>query len=65
MKSFKDVGRKAFGNHGKVMVEVLLVVTQTGFVTSYVYFIYSQLHGVFAYYGIETEPWHFGKFTMV
>ena len=40
-RSYKDVGRKAFGKAGKTIVEILLVVTQVGFVMAYVYFLSS------------------------
>ena len=56
-RSYKDLGKKAFGVNGRRFVEVLLVVTQTGFVMAYIYFIYSQLITVFAFFGITVAPW--------
>ena len=56
-RSYKDVGRKALGKAGKNIVEILLVTTQVGFVMAYVYFISSQLIGVFSFFGITTYEW--------
>ena len=40
-----DIGYAAFGNKGKITSEILLVLSQFGFCTAYVYFIASQLGG--------------------
>ena len=43
--SFPEMGFKAYGKPGKVFVEVVLVASQFGFCTAYVYFIASQIGG--------------------
>ena len=39
--SFPEMGYKAYGKPGKVFVEIVLVASQFGFCTAYVYFIAS------------------------
>ena len=41
--SFPDMGFKAYGKPGKIFVECVLVASQFGFCTAYVYFIASQI----------------------
>ena len=41
--SFTDVGGSAMGKPGRIMVDILLAVSQIGFVTAYIYFIASNL----------------------
>jgi len=43
--SFPDMGFKAYGKPGKIFVEIVLVCSQFGFCTAYVYFIASQIGG--------------------
>ena len=43
--SFPDMGFKAYGKRGKMFVEIVLVASQFGFCTAYVYFIASQIGG--------------------
>ena len=43
--SFPEMGFKAYGKVGKVIVEIVLVASQFGFCTAYVYFIASQIGG--------------------
>lgn len=43
--SFPEMGFKAFGPKGKLFVEIVLVASQFGFCTAYVYFIASQVGG--------------------
>ena len=44
--SFPEMGFKAYGKPGKIFVEVVLVASQFGFCTAYVYFIASQIGGL-------------------
>jgi solute carrier family 36 (proton-coupled amino acid transporter) len=44
--SFSDIGYNAIGKPGRIMVDVLLSLSQIGFVTAYIYFITSQLKSV-------------------
>ena len=39
--SFPEMGFKAYGKPGKIFVEIVLVASQFGFCTAYVYFIAS------------------------
>lgn len=39
--SFSDIGFKAIGVPGRIMVDVFLSLSQIGFVTAYIYFITS------------------------
>ena len=43
--SLTDIGYAAFGRAGKISCDILLVLSQFGFCTAYVYFIASQLGG--------------------
>lgn len=43
--SFPEMGFKACGKGGKIFVEIVLVASQFGFCTAYVYFIASQIGG--------------------
>ena len=43
--SLPDIGYAAFGKPGKIVCDILLVCSQFGFCTAYVYFIASQLGG--------------------
>lgn len=43
--SFPEMGFKAYGKPGKIFVEIVLVASQFGFCTAYVYFIASQIGG--------------------
>ena len=43
--SFPEMGKKAYGKPGKIFVEIVLVASQFGFCTAYVYFIASQIGG--------------------
>ena len=43
--SFPEMGFKAYGKPGKLFVEIVLVASQFGFCTAYVYFIASQIGG--------------------
>jgi amino acid permease len=43
--SFPSMGFKAYGKPGKIFVEIVLVASQFGFCTAYVYFIASQIGG--------------------
>jgi proton-coupled amino acid transporter len=44
---FTDIGMSAMGKPGKIMVDITLGVSQTGFVTAYIYFISANLQSVF------------------
>lgn len=44
--SFPEMGFKAYGKPGKLFVEIVLVASQFGFCTAYVYFIASQIGGL-------------------
>lgn len=44
--SFPEMGEKAYGKPGKLFVEIVLVASQFGFCTAYVYFIASQIGGI-------------------
>ncbi len=39
--SFSDIGHKAIGRPGRILVDVFLSLSQIGFVTAYIYFITS------------------------
>ena len=43
--SFPEMGFKAYGKVGKKFVEIVLVASQFGFCTAYVYFVASQIGG--------------------
>ena len=43
--SFPEMGYKVYGKWGKLIVEIVLVASQFGFCTAYVYFIASQIGG--------------------
>ncbi len=43
--SFPEMGFKVYGKPGKLFVEIVLVASQFGFCTAYVYFIASQIGG--------------------
>lgn len=44
--SYSDIGYAAMGNPGKYLVDVALIVSQTGFVVAYVAFICTSLQSV-------------------
>lgn len=44
--SFPEMGFKAYGKPGRVFVEIVLVASQFGFCTAYVYFLASQIGGI-------------------
>jgi len=44
--TFSDIGMKAMGLKGKILVDVFLTLAQLGFVTAYIYFIVTSLHDV-------------------
>ena len=43
---YPEMGFKAYGKWGKILVEIVLVASQFGFVTAYIYFIASQIGGI-------------------
>ncbi|CDW90768.1 UNKNOWN [Stylonychia lemnae] len=45
--SFSDIGFKAIGKPGKIMVDIFLSLSQIGFVTAYIYFITTSLKSVY------------------
>jgi amino acid permease len=42
---FPEMGFRAYGKAGKIFVEIVLVASQFGFCTAYVYFIANQIGG--------------------
>ena len=45
--SFTDIGFAAYGKPGKIIVDVMLAISQVGFVTAYIYFICKNLQDIF------------------
>lgn len=43
--SFPELGGKVYGRPGKILVDIVLVASQFGFVCAYIYFIASQIGG--------------------
>lgn len=61
--SFSDIGYKAWGTKGKIMVDIFLSIAQIGFVTAYIYFIITSLHSVvFDAFGHDVNRIWFGKY---
>jgi solute carrier family 36 (proton-coupled amino acid transporter) len=41
--SFSDIGVAAYGNLGRILVDIALIVSQVGFTTAFIYFIVLNL----------------------
>ena len=52
--SYGDIGREAFGEPGKKIVDCALCFTQTGFCCVYMIFLGNNLHSVFTHISVTT-----------
>lgn len=52
--SYTQIGYILFGNPGRIITDITLVISQMGFCCAYVYFIKENLHSIFFHaYGVD------------
>lgn len=52
--SYGDIGEAAFGSNGKLIVNIALCFTQTGFCCVYMIFLGNNLHSIFPHIAMKT-----------